>query len=172
MLTAAPGGVREKVTGSRDVGIALNGDIVTLRSELRKVVTAWARVIISQRKVAVPRRSETSSLLHFLIQHAAWLAAHQGAADFDGQITRLVDAGRQMVGTELERPVTLGVCMSPGCSDPLFAVLRDAGPTNGPPTRIWCGSGHVFPPRQWLLVADHLLRCGGSRLDLSGLRAA
>ncbi|TSB26772.1 hypothetical protein OG422_04510 [Streptomyces sp. NBC_01525] len=152
-LTRPKGWLRERVSGSRAVGIALDDSVLTLRSEIIELLASWARLVVEERHLPAPGDCSVMGLAGFLDSHVPWLAEHPAAPDFDYEIAALLDACRSLHGlAPVARRMPLGGCSHPHCTGQLYAVITDAGP-GAAPSEVVCDSGHAPPPEDWLLLA-------------------
>ena len=166
MGSAGPVLLRERVSGSRAaVGIVLDEKLMALRSEMTEVLASWAGLVVTE--CAAPGRSrprverEVGSLVRFLDRHLEWLAAHLAAAEFEEEVALLLESSARMFGPPVRR-LPVGDYPRPGCASTLHAVLRKADDHESPPSHVACESGHLLPPRQWLLIAGRLRQCASA----------
>ncbi len=160
VLAHTPYSLRQRVTGSRAIGISLNEKAMALRTEMKNTLASWARLVVDECGTAVPSQEGVRPLVSFLVRHAGWLAAHPAAGDFAEEITALVRSARRIAGPGPAHRVDLGRCVRSGCSGTLRAVVHDGDDTA--PGQVSCDAGHALPPQQWLLVA-HRMRRSASR---------
>ncbi|MFD1659498.1 hypothetical protein ACFSL4_15120 [Streptomyces caeni] len=140
---------RVRVSGNRPAkGIVLDERIVALRAQIAETLASWARLVVDEARSPKPDRCEVACLVHFLSRHVDWLAAHPAAADFNDEISRLLESCNTVLGPGAVQRTPIGRCPEPGCSSTLEVVTRtDSGQ---PPRQIVCESGHALPPREWL----------------------
>ncbi len=153
-LTSSAHGLRERVSGSRPMGITLDESVLALRSRITELLTSWARLVIEERGVAAPRNRSVPGLAEFLGRHLSWLTEHPAGPDFDREVTALMRSCHSVREETRSARRELGGCPEPGCSGTLYAVLR---PTESAPGRpgsgVVCDQGHAFAPHDWLLLA-------------------
>lgn len=156
-LARPPTSLRQRVSGSRPIGIVLDDRTVAVRSEMTTTLASWARMIIDERGLTSRDQRDVRSLLCFLARHLDWLARHPAAADFADEVTRLVESAGELGGPGPVRLIALGHCLRAGCAGTLHAVIPAPGSTDRTtPHQVSCDTGHSLPPRQWLLLADRL----------------
>jgi len=156
-LARAPMSLRQRVSGSRTVGIVLDDRTVAVRSEMTTMLVSWARLVIDERGLTSDDLRDVRSLLCFLARHLDWLARHPAASDFADEVARLVESAGELGGPGPVRLIALGGCLRPGCAGTLHAVIPAPGAADrSAPHQVSCDAGHALPPRQWLLLADRL----------------
>ncbi|MFC9648656.1 MULTISPECIES: OvmZ protein [unclassified Streptomyces] len=148
-LTPARPALTERVSsGSPRQGVRLNEAALVARSELLPVLASWAGLIVTQRKVAGPRRRAAGPLAAFLRLHLDWLAAHPAAAEFAAEILRVTNLARSVLRPQPVVRPELGACPMDGCTAQVRAVQRGADRSH----TVGCADGHVVPPHQWMLL--------------------
>ncbi len=154
-LIPAPARMRERVSGSsRSTGIVLDEQTLGARSELRGVLSSWARLVAEGSGAPGPYDSEVGALVQFLRAQLDWLAGHPAAVDFDDEVRRLLEDLGGLFGPGPVKRFALGECPEPGCGGLLHGVMRGGG---GPtPGHVSCDAGHALPPHQWLSVAGRM----------------
>jgi len=155
-LTRPPTSLRQRVSGSRPVGIVLDERALAVRSEMTDLLNSWVRMIVDERRIQRSGERDVRSLLRFLAQHMDWLARHPAVADFMEEIARLIESSNGMSGPGPARLIPLGRCLRADCHSPLNAVIHAARIGGSAADHVSCESGHILPPRQWLLVADRM----------------
>lgn len=148
-LTPAAVRPRIRVSGTLPAkGIVLDEKTVALRARVTRTLASWARLVVDEARSSTPDRCEVPSLVRFLTLHVTWLARHPAAADFDSEISQLLESCRTVLGPGETRRTPLGACPEAGCDDVLAVVTH---PGSGQATRqVACESGHELPPHEWL----------------------
>ncbi|SMF78830.1 hypothetical protein SAMN02745830_06097 [Streptomyces sp. Amel2xC10] len=154
-LTPSRARMRERVAGSRSVGMKLDERTVEMRTETTDVLASWARLVVEERGAKGPRGRDVASLVSFLCQEMDWIAGHPAAVSFDEEVRQLLQRLSALFGPAPAHGMPLGACVEPECTGTLLAVTRGAG---GSPCQVSCDAGHVLPPRQWLMVAGQRAR--------------
>lgn len=157
-LTPSPARMRERVGGSRSVGIVLDERIVEMRTEVTEVLASWARLVVEEGGAKGPRGRDVASLVSFLREEMDWIAGHPAAVPFDEEVHQLLQRLGVLFGPAPVRGLPLGACVEPECAGTLLAVVRGAGGSAAAPGQVSCDAGHVLPPRQWLMVAGQMAR--------------
>ncbi|SHN06625.1 hypothetical protein [Actinacidiphila paucisporea] len=143
-LGPALGGFRQRVSGSRSMGMALNERAMDARSDMVTVLASWSDMVVGERRASAPRGRTVRDLATFVAAHLGWLLAHPAADDFVSEIVTVEKAARQAVDAG-PAPRELGRCPEPECTSP---VRSSAQP--GEVFAVSCGVGHVLSPQQWL----------------------
>lgn len=139
-------GFRQRVSGSKNVGMALNERAMEARSEMVGVLASWADMVVGERSASAPRGRTVRDLAGFVAGHLDWLLAHPAVDDFVSEIVMVEEAALRAVeggGTSRE----LGRCLEPGCDSAV-----QSGVLPGGDFAVSCGTGHVLTPQQWLLL--------------------
>ncbi|MFJ3929348.1 OvmZ protein [Streptomyces sp. NPDC090029] len=157
-LVARSPRMRERVSGTRSVGMVLDERTVELRTEAADVLASWARLVVEERGVKGLQGCGVESLVPFLREEVDWIAGHHAAVAFDEEVRDLLQRLGALFGPAPVRGVALGACVEPECTGTLRAVGREAGEPAAAPGRISCDAGHALPPTQWLMVAGQLER--------------
>lgn len=155
-LTPGPARMRERVSGSRSVGIALDERTVEIRTEAVDVLASWARLVVEEHGAKGLRGGDVGSLVSFLRDEVEWIAEHPAAVSFDEEVRQLLQRLGALFGPAPVRGLPLGPCVEPGCTGTLVAVVSGAGGSAATPGHVSCDAGHTLPPRQWLAVAGQL----------------
>jgi hypothetical protein len=167
VLTHRRQGYMKKVSGRRlNDGICLDDTAMTVRSDIVGVLVSWSGLVVDERGVTGPDKCEVARLVCFLDLHLDWLVAHPAANDFAGEIATLVNAARDVIDPDAARRMELGTCKESGCDYTMYATIRAEDESLR--TKVICEAGHVWQPRQWLLLR-HLME--QIRLDLLRERA-
>jgi hypothetical protein len=151
VLTPGPARMRERVSGSRSVGMALDERTVEMRTEAADVLASWARLVVEERGVKGLRGCDVGSLVSFLRDEAEWIAGHPAAVSFDEEVRQLLQRLGALFGPAPVRGLALGACVEPECTGTLLVVVRGAGGSAATPGHVSCDAGHMLPPRA---VAD------------------
>ncbi|WP_053927488.1 hypothetical protein [Streptomyces chattanoogensis] len=159
-LQRARSGPRERVSGSRAIGISLREDVVTARADILGVLASWAGTVAEARNVTGPGRRDVRELVRFLADNLDWLLGPATAGDFTSEIIEVSAAARRAAHPDPVLRTALGVCPAPDCHSTLYS--EPAGSRTTGHHRIRCDAGHDWPPRQWLLLAR-----AGARLPLT-----
>ncbi len=149
-LAVLSGRPLERVSGTQSVGIRLDEETLTLRSQVTDLLCSWAGLVVSERRLPASVGREVPALLHFLSGHVRWLAEHPAAQDLDAELSALLDSSRARLEPQ-SYEVSLGVCCHPGCTAGLQATLSGTGHTVY--SRVACDAGHTVPPKEWLLLS-------------------
>ncbi|MEU9115956.1 OvmZ protein [Streptomyces sp. NPDC048483] len=144
-------GPREKVSGSRAVGISLREEAVNARADLVGVLASWAGTVAEALGTAGPARRDVHDLVRFLADHLDWLLGPATAQDFATEITEITAAARRAAHPEPVLRTALGPCPAPDCHSTLYSEPIGSRTTGRHQVR--CDAGHDWPPRQWLLLA-------------------
>ncbi|BBB01466.1 hypothetical protein RVR_8897 [Actinacidiphila reveromycinica] len=153
-LVRSPASLRQRVSGSRSVGIVLDDDSVAVRSAIRALLLSWTRLVADERGVAGVGDAEVRSLLRFLVAHLEWLAGHPAAPDFADEVAELLASAGRRSGVGGEAAVPLGPCPQPGCGGTLRASGAAVAGEPGAARHVRCEHGHGVTPRQWFLLAE------------------
>jgi hypothetical protein len=140
----------ERVRGGLPSGISLNDAAVTIRTEMVTVLASWAGLVVEERQVGRPPGRDVRALAKFLGVHVGWLAEHAAAADAAAEIAALVRAAEDMLAPETTVRVELGPCGLRGCGGVVSVIVGRGGDLA--PKMVKCDGGHIWPPRQWLLL--------------------
>ncbi len=146
--------LRERVSGHRPRGIALNEAVVTIRSDILGVLASWCALVANERGVTGPDELSIRRLTTFLSIHLNWLTEHPSAPDLVDELVELSRTASEALRPSAGHSLELGRCARPGCD----RAVRAEGHAEGePPYQVSCDAGHVWTPDQWLLL------WGGSR---------
>ncbi|MFC9480340.1 hypothetical protein [Streptomyces griseus] len=147
--------LRPRTSGGPLRGMPFNVQAAEARTEILTVLGSWAGAVAEKRGVAAPRR-EVLPLRVFLGRHLAWLAAHDAAGDFCGEVARLARRARRVADPEVRRRLPIGGCAEPDCSGSLTAVVGPGQPRT--PAVISCDRdpGHRWLGHEWLQLSDRL----------------
>ncbi|WP_019635016.1 hypothetical protein [Actinomadura atramentaria] len=151
---------RERVGGTRPLGLSLPEPVVAARAEILSVLASWAALVADERAVAPPPRA-VRALAVFLVRHLDWLLAHPAAADLVGEVAAVSRAARRAAAPDRAARLALGRCGRQGCDATVTADVGDRG--DRPPGEARCGAGHVWHAHQWLLLARRMERAGRVR---------
>ncbi|MFI9406974.1 hypothetical protein [Nocardia sp. NPDC052316] len=133
--------VMERVSGSHRIGTALNPELVVARSAIHDVLASWVALVVDERPVAAPARTEVAEAAQFLTVHWPWLRRHPGIADFMEEMDGLVRAALSALDRDRATPRRL--CAEPGCTAPVtISIAAQAGTT---PAIACCARGHRLP---------------------------
>ena len=141
----------EVVRGRRPTGIRLDDKTVAVRSDTMGVLSSWCGLVIEERAVAAPGRLDVLALASFLHAHLDWLASHDVAADFAGEIAGLIVSIRKVLNPAQVRTIDLAPCPRDGCGRMVRASISTAQHRSAP--QVCCDAGHTWPPRQWLALS-------------------
>ncbi|NLU70225.1 hypothetical protein [Streptomyces sp. HNM0574] len=150
-LTRTHNGPRERVSGSRSVGISLREEAVTARADIMALLAGWAGTVARSRGIAGPEQREARELVRFLVGNLDWLLDRPDAADFATAAAEAGETARRAIQSEPVPRTALGPCLDPGCQSTVY--VEPAGPDSLAQHRVRCEAGHDWPPRQWLLLA-------------------
>ncbi|MFE6774408.1 hypothetical protein ACFVFD_36070 [Streptomyces fimicarius] len=147
--------LRPRTSGGPLRGMPFNVQAAEVRTEILTVLGSWAGAVAEKRGVAAPRR-EVLPLRVFLGRHLAWLAAHDAAGDFCGEVARLARRARRVADPEVRRRLPIGGCAEPDCSGSLTAVVGPGQPRT--PAVISCDQDpdHRWLGHEWLQLSDRL----------------
>lgn len=172
-LTSARSGLRERVSGSRAVGIILREEAVTARADLLRVLASWAGTVAQERRIPSPRQRDVRALVGFLADagNLDWLLSRPAAHDFAAEITEVAVAARRAAHPEPVLRTALGRCLRPSCESTVHS--EPAGPQDTGRHRVRCESGHDVPPHQWLRLVGAGRAAAGAAADawLPGAKA-
>ncbi|SEG87422.1 hypothetical protein SAMN05216223_11893 [Actinacidiphila yanglinensis] len=160
-LVRTPASLRQRVSGSRSVGIVLDDESVAVRSAIRALLLSWTRLVADERGVRGAGDTEVRGLLRFLAGHLDWLARHPAAPDLADEVADLLASAGVRTGAVPEPVAPLGPCPQPGCGGTLRAPGAPAGGEPPAARLVRCEYGHGVSPRQWFLLAERTRR--GSR---------
>ncbi|RCG33293.1 hypothetical protein DQ384_02390 [Sphaerisporangium album] len=152
-LTSGPRAFTERVSGRRPSGISLNEAAVSARADVVAFLACWTALVADERATPGPRSSQVTRLAGFLDQHLDWLLGHPAAGSLAAEIAEVTAAARAALEPRRESRRELGSCGNPGCSLTLYA---GSGP--GQASEVRCEAGHVWHPREWLLLGRPLDR--------------
>jgi len=142
-------GLRERVSGHRPRGIVLRDAVVSLRADMLGVLAAWCGLVSSERGVAGPNELAPRGLAGFLAVHLQWLCRHPAAPDLVDELSGLVTAVHDVLRPSSGFRVAAGTCRHPGCGR---IVHAESDREDGKPCAVSCEAGHVWEPRDWLLL--------------------
>lgn len=145
--------LQPRVSGSRArQGITLSDDLVHVRSDVLRVLSAWSGLVSDERSVPPPAQRRAPDLCRHLIHHLDWLLAHPAAAEFADEITTLNRAVHAALNRSRQPKVDLTVFRCARCEEPLEYRQGDVEVTSAA-SEIRCRSGHTWRPDQWLQLA-------------------
>lgn len=148
-LDLRPNEPRERVSGTRPRGLVLRDSVVSVRSEIIGVLTAWCGLVTSERGVLAPDGLDIRKLVGFLAIHLHWLCQHPAAPDFVDELSDLTDAANQAMRPDTGFRVAVGACLRPDCDRTVFAEAHREGAA---PYEVSCEAGHVWAPEHWLAL--------------------
>jgi hypothetical protein len=148
-LDLRPNEPRERVSGTRPRGIVLRDTVVSVRSEILGVLTAWCGLVTAERGVLAPDGLDIRKLVGFLAIHLHWLCQHPAAPDFVDELTDLTEAANEAMRPDTGFRVAVGTCLQPGCERTVYAEAYREGAT---PYEVSCEAGHVWAPEHWLAL--------------------
>jgi hypothetical protein len=148
-LDLRPNEPRERVSGHRPRGIVLRDQVVSVRSEILAVLTAWCALITAERGVLGPAELDIRKLVGFLAVHLHWLCQHRAAPDFVDELTDLTDAANEAMRPDTGFRVAVGSCLHPDCDRTVYAEAHREG---AEPYEVSCEAGHVWAPEHWLAL--------------------
>ncbi|MEU9886154.1 hypothetical protein [Sphaerisporangium sp. NPDC051011] len=152
-LTSGPRSFTERVSGRRPSGISLNEDAVSARGDVVAFLACWTALVADERGTPGPRSSQVTRLAVFLGEHLDWLLGHPAARSLTEEIAEVAAAARAVLEPRDGSRREIGSCANPGCSLSLYA---ESGP--GRASEVSCEAGHVWHPREWLLLGRPLDR--------------
>jgi hypothetical protein len=141
--------LRERVSGHRPSGIALNEAVVTVRTTILGVLASWCGLVSAERGVTGPDELSIRRLTTFLSIHLTWLTEHTSAPDLVDELMAITASAHEVLRPRSGGAVTLGPCARPGCAE---LVRAEGYVEGGSPYRVTCAAGHVWAPDQWLLM--------------------
>lgn len=157
-LTPRPARMRERVSGSRSVGMVLDERTVEMRTETADVLASWARLVVEERGAKGLQGCDVGSLVSFLRDEVDWIAGHPAAVSFDEEVRQLLQRLGALFGPAPVRGFPLGACVELECTGTILAMVDGAGGSAATPDHVSCDAGHTLPPHQWLTVAGQLAR--------------
>ena len=146
-LDLRPTEPRERVSGHRPRGIVLRDAVVSVRSEILGVLSAWCGLVTAERGVLSPDALDIRKLVGFLAIHLHWLCQHPAAPDFVDELTDLTDAATEAMRPDTGFRVAVGTCLRPDCDRTVHAEAHREGDE---PYEVSCEAGHVWAPEYWL----------------------
>ncbi len=148
-LDLRPTEPRERVSGHRPRGIVLRDAVVSVRSEILGVLSAWCALVTAERGVLAPDGLDIRKFVGFLAVHVHWLCQHPAAPDFVDELTDLTEAADEAMRPETGFRVAVGVCLRSDCDQTVYAEAHREGDA---PYEVSCTAGHVWAPEHWLLL--------------------
>ncbi|WP_369260898.1 hypothetical protein [Streptomyces sp. R35] len=158
----------ERVSGSKNFGLAFNEKASAVRTAMVGVLASWAGAVTRLVETAPPERA-VGPLAAFLLRHLDVLVDHPAVADLAEELDRLVADARRVTRPPGERSrITIGRCPRPGCGSVVESRVGDGGGDRsgggdgdgGGDVR--CGSGHTWPAREWLALRRSLAANGAA----------
>ncbi|MFC7265989.1 hypothetical protein [Streptomyces lutosisoli] len=146
---------RPKTSGGPLPGMAFNAGAAEARTEILGVLGSWAGAVVKERRAPAPRRA-VLPLAAFLDRHLDWLAGHDAAGEFSGEVARLVRRARRVVDPEVRHQVPIGACVEPGCTGSLAAVVRPQQPQLPAVIRCDRDPAHLWLGHEWLQLRRRL----------------
>ncbi len=141
--------MRERVSGHRPHGIALNDTVVAIRSDILGVLASWCALVSNERGVPGPDELSIRRLTTFLAVHLNWLTEQPSAPDLVDELAELSRSATEALRPSAGHSLELGRCARPDCD----RIVRAEGHAEGePPYQVSCEAGHVWTPDQWLLL--------------------
>ncbi|MEU8589962.1 hypothetical protein AB0C59_23635 [Streptomyces sp. NPDC048664] len=150
-------------------GLPFNTTAAEARSLILGVLRSWSGLVVEERKIAAPPDT-VAALVEFLLRHAAWLAAHEAAADFSEEAARAVRRAKYVIDPSTSRGMRVGECVEPGCAGVLTAVARADGA--GPPVEISCAAdpAHRWSAQEWMARGSGAPAEGATRSPVPRVR--
>ena len=130
--------LRERVTGTADVGLVLNETVMDIMAEVRDWAIFVSRVISTERTGSGhPQSIDTPGLLKFVRVNAEWALEHELAGEFVNDAGFLKSLVHNTAYPSGARRLNLpkGRCTTEGCESGVVAILRPAG---GKPSNVQC----------------------------------
>ncbi|MCI3279355.1 hypothetical protein [Streptomyces cylindrosporus] len=146
---------RPRTSGGPLPGMPFNAAAAEVRAEVLGVLGSWAGAVVKERRVTAPRRA-VLPLAAFLDRHLDWLAGHDAAGEFSGEVARLVRHARRVVDPEVRTQVPIGACVEPDCTGSLTAVVRPQQPRLPAVIRCDRDPGHLWLGHEWLQLGRRL----------------
>jgi hypothetical protein len=107
--------------GSTDPGISLDHRVVQVRSDIRNVLTTWARHVVDERQVRPPV-DMLANIALFVGSHLSWLLEQDYGPAFALDVIGPWETARMLMQPNPSRAFAVGGC--PDCDGTLIAVLR------------------------------------------------
>lgn len=150
-------GAGEKMSGSKNPGLALNDDVVDARREIHNELVSWCQLIMEERKFSAPA-NRVRALAAFVAVNRVWLAAHEGAAeDVVGALRQLARGPAwSLAFPSGTRRISIGACLLSACPGRIVAIIRPADQLL--PSALTCSVDpeHRWPAGNWQAVGRAL----------------
>ncbi|MFI6347978.1 OvmZ protein [Streptomyces sp. NPDC050560] len=155
---AGPGDrrVKERITGTRNIGIALRQAILDVRDATLQVLASWADLVVQERATDDRPARNVPALAEFLSHHLPWLAEHPAADSLLDELDALTADAHRVIDTPEPADTVLGPCVIPGCDGTIIAPATPDTGTGPPAPRVHCDAGHTWSPQQWLLLSRRI----------------
>ncbi|MFF3752500.1 hypothetical protein ACFYYH_18900 [Streptomyces sp. NPDC002018] len=148
-------GTRPRTSGGPSHGMPFNTRAAEARAEILGVLGSWAGAVVEERGVPAPRRA-VLPLTVFLGRHLDWLAAHEAAGEFSGEVARLVRRARRVADPEVRQRLPIGACVEQGCPGSLTAFVRPRQPRLPAVIRCDHDAAHRWLGHEWLQLSRRL----------------
>lgn len=145
----------EKVSGSRLPSLPINERAATARTDLVRVMAAWAGMAADEFDLTGPSPYAVDKLATFLSRQLDRLLSHPAAGDFVAELSSVAGAARRAAHGDSDRRLDVGCCTHVGCDSRITVRIHGHDPT---PHHVRCDAGHTWPPQQWLQLARRLER--------------
>lgn len=133
-VTSPKSGLKERVSGSVEIGLPFNPNFLQLEAEYREWLIFVYRVIITETTVYLPPVNPlTTSITQFVKGFATWLMAHPLASDLVDDVRGFVNRFQTVVSPNDNRYITLDLtCKSEAdeetCGGTLKGLIRGNKP--------------------------------------------
>jgi len=166
LVLASSGVAGTRISGTADHGTDLNPRAVELRTEIRHVLVAIARLVSEERGIHLPP-DNLDAIAAYIATHHVWLAAHAGvAADTSGELSSLASRAFGVAYPSGARVFPVGPCVEDGCGGTIRVVLRAVDSTipselicDTDPHQDGCDCGNC-PPHRWPYSQTNWRRLG------------
>jgi hypothetical protein len=145
----------EKVSGSRLPSLPINEGAATARTDLVRVMAAWAALAADEFDLTGPGSYAVDKISVFLSRQLNRLLSHPAAGDFVAELSSVASAARRAAYGGSDRRLDVGRCTHVGCDSRITVRIHGHDPI---PHHVRCDAGHTWPPQQWLQLARRLER--------------
>lgn len=108
---------------SKEPGLSLDHRVVQCRSDIRNVLTTWARHVVDERQVTTPQ-DNLSSMALFLGAHCSWVLSQAYGPAFCLDMVGPWETAKRLIHPNASRAFNVASCPEEGCTGTLVALLR------------------------------------------------